>query len=125
MYGKALDLDCVVLMYVYSVFVIRPGLVFSERPVLWLQLQFPELQLQSDLAEMLTIAAAKPEFHSSANRDFAVTTQVLNRQTGKTDLQLQNELLFYTTRFQCFKVLLSFLPLGARKRSYIRTRHSL
>ena len=26
---------------------------------------------------------------------------------------------------QGFKVLLSFLPLGARKRSYIRTRHSL
>ena len=30
------------------------------------------------------------------------------------------------TRFyQGFNVLLSFLPLGARKRSYIRTRHSL
>ena len=27
--------------------------------------------------------------------------------------------------FQGFKVLLSFWPLGARKRSYIRTRHSL
>ena len=39
----------------------------------WLQLQFSELQLQSDLAEMLTIAG-----------DFAVTIQVLNRQTGKT-----------------------------------------
>ena len=28
-------------------------------------------------------------------------------------------------KFQGFKVLLSFLPVGARKRSYIRTRHSL
>ena len=28
-------------------------------------------------------------------------------------------------QFQGFKVLLSFLPLGDRKRSYIRTRHSL
>ena len=28
-------------------------------------------------------------------------------------------------RFQGFKVLLSFLPLGARRRSYICTRHSL
>ena len=27
--------------------------------------------------------------------------------------------------FKVFKVLLSFWPLGARKRSYIRTRHSL
>ena len=37
----------------------------------------------------------------------------------------RSEVLSANHSKQGFKVLLSFLPLGARKRSYIRTRHSL
>ena len=52
--------------------------------------------------------------HRSANMECILRSDV--RSAGYQEMQ---------SRFQGFKVLLSFWPLGARKRSYIRTRHSL
>ena len=48
----------------------------------------------------------------------------LSVKTGGERLQCGG-LSVKTGGFKVFKVLLSFWPLGARKRSYIRTRHSL
>ena len=49
------------------------------------------------------------------------------RNCPATSFPLSDSVPFFHRhpRFQGFKVLLSFWPLGARKRSYIRTRHSL
>ena len=52
-------------------------------------------------------------------------SEAMNRRKCGSPAENKLGQSFPSTRFQGFKVLLSFLPLGAKKRSYIRTRHSL
>ena len=55
-------------------------------------------------------------------------TTIMNKAKEFESKHYNVEIYVYLHRlhaFKVFKVLLSFWPLGARKRSYIRTRHSL
>ena len=70
-----------------------------------------------------TSSSFRPHTHTHAHTHARMHILIPSEDRESTGLKV--DIAGNSALYKVFKVLLSFSPLGARKRSYVRTRHSL